>query len=75
MRWRVLTQQTQHAEPTRATFARRLVHGHFPVKDVERRGNRWNVDTGAGIERLDRRSILEANTPEICGWTLDADER
>lgn len=51
------------------------MHGDFPVKDVERRGNRRNVDTGAGIARLDRRSIPEVDTAEIRSGTLDVDER
>ena len=56
---------------------RALVHGHEPVEEVEeveRSANRWNLDTGAGIRRLNRLSLLEASAPELRSWTFDVDE-
>ena len=53
---------------------RALAHGHEPVEEVERSANRWNLDTGAGIRRLNRLSLLEANAPELRSWTFDVDE-
>ena len=53
---------------------RALVHGHEPVEAVERTANRWNLDTGAGIRRLNRLSLLEANSPELRSWTFHVDE-
>ena len=52
---------------------RALVHGHRPLVEVERTGNRWNIDTGAGIPQLNRLSILELG-PELRSWTFDVDE-
>ena len=40
---------------------RALVHGHEPVEHVECTANRWNIDTGAGIPRLNRLSLVEVN--------------
>ena len=37
---------------------RALVHGHEPVEEVERTANRWDIDTGAGIRRFNRVSLL-----------------
>ena len=53
---------------------RALVHGHWPVKDVERVHNRWNIDTGAGIGRRQRLSILKVNAAEMHSWTFDVNE-
>ena len=53
---------------------RALVHGHEPVGQVERVANRWNIDTGAGIARLNRLSLLEVNTVELRTSTFDVDE-
>ena len=53
---------------------RALVHGHEPVEAVKRTANRWNLDTGAGIRRLNRLSLLEANAPKLRSWTFDVDE-
>ena len=53
---------------------RALVHGHWPVKEVETVHNRWNIDTGAGIGPRQRLSILKVNAAEISGWTFDVDE-
>ena len=53
---------------------RALVHGHEPVREVERTANRWNVDTGAGIASLNRLTLLKVNRPEIECWTFDVDE-
>ena len=52
---------------------RSLVHGHRPLVEVERTGNRRNIDTGAGIPQLNRLSILELG-PELRSWTFDVDE-
>ena len=48
------------------------MHGHRPVVEVERTGNRWNIDTGAGIAQLNRLSILELGA-ELRPWTFDVD--
>ena len=53
---------------------RALAHGHEPVEEVERSANRWNLDTGADIRRLNRLSLLEASAPELRSWTFDVDE-
>ena len=49
---------------------RALVHGHEPVRDVECTANRWNIDTGAGIPRLNCLTVLEVNR----AGTFDVDE-
>ena len=53
---------------------RALVHGHWPVTEVETTFNRWNIDTGAGHEALNRLSLLEVNAPELRAWTFEVDE-
>ena len=53
---------------------RALVHGHWPVREVENTFNRWNIDTGAGHPALNRLTLLEVNAPEIRTWTFDVDE-
>lgn len=53
---------------------RALVHGHYPVDEVECVANRWNIDTGAGIPHLNRLSIIECNAPEVRSWTFDVEE-
>ena len=53
---------------------RALVHGHAPVRDVERTSNRWNIDTGAGIPSLNRLTVLEVNGAEFRSRTFDVDE-
>ena len=53
---------------------RALVHGHWPVEEVETTRNRWNLDTGAGHAKLNRLSLLEVNAPELRAWTFDVDE-
>ena len=53
---------------------RALVHGHEPVEQVECVANRWNVDTGAGIARLNRLSLVAVNAPELRTWTFEVDE-
>ena len=53
---------------------RALVHGHWPVKEVETTLNRWNIDTGAGHPELNRLSLIVVNEHELCTWTFDVDE-
>ena len=53
---------------------RALVHGHWPVKEVETTLNRWNIDTGAGHDEFNRLSLLEVNREELRSWTFDVDE-
>ena len=53
---------------------RALVHGHEPVEHVECTANRWNIDTGAGIPRLNRLSLVEVNAPQVRTWTFPVDE-
>lgn len=49
---------------------RALVHGHWPVKEVETSHNRWNIDTGAGLPN-GRLSLVEVNALELRTWTFD----
>ena len=44
---------------------RALVHGHAARNGVRRSANRWNIDTGAGIQRLNRLTILHVNGRQI----------
>ena len=53
---------------------RALVHGHQPVREVERTANRWNIDTGAGTQHLDRLSLLELSSEELRTWIFPVDE-
>ena len=53
---------------------RALVHGHWPVREVETTLNRWNIDTGAGHQALNRLSLLEVNGSQLRAWTFDVDE-
>ena len=45
----------------------RVFVGHQPVSDPERRGNRWNIDTGAGVSYLDPLTLarIDVDPPEI----------
>lgn len=60
--------------PSLSTDCARSVHGHEPVKEIERTANRLNIDTGAGIPRLNRLTLLEVNQAEIRSHTFDVDE-
>lgn len=51
-----------------------LVHGHWPVKEVETTYNRSNIDTGAGHATLNRLSLIVVNEPKLRTWTFDIDE-
>ena len=53
---------------------RALLHGHEPVEALECSANRWNLDTGAGVGRFNRLSLLEVNLPAFCSWTFDVRE-
>ena len=53
---------------------RALVHGHWSVQEVETTLNRWNIDIGAGLEALNRLSLLEVNVEVFRSWTFDVDE-
>ena len=53
---------------------RALVHGHFVVDEVERVGNRWNIDTGATFAGRDRLTLLHVNATPLRPWTFDVDE-
>ena len=44
---------------------RALVHGHQPCNRAGRRANRWNIDTGAGLQRLNRLTLLHVNGRRI----------
>ena len=50
-----------------------LVHGHQPVEEVESTGNRWNVDTGAGIEAICQRAfaVLGIDSAETASRVFD----
>ena len=62
----------RHSHPVEALRA--LVHGHVPVREVECTGNRWDIDTGAGIARFNRLTVLELNGPEFLAWTFAVHE-
>ena len=51
-----------------------LVHGHQPVEEVECTGNRWNLDTGAGIRRLNCLRLVEVNGSDLRSCTFDVGE-
>ena len=53
---------------------RALVHGHFVVDEVQRRANRWNVDTGASFPGRDRLTLLHVNGRRLRARTFDVDE-
>ena len=65
-------QDAARARPVKGLRA--LVHGHWPVEEVAPILNRWNMDTGAGIGRRQRLSLLLVNAPEIQVWKFDVDE-
>ena len=48
-----------------------LVHGPFVVDEVERVGNRWNIDTGATFPGRDRLTLLHVNARRIRPWTFE----
>ena len=66
------TRRRHRARPVEGVRA--LVHGHQPVEEVECTANRWNVDTGAGIRRLNRLTLIAVTPPELRSWTFDVDE-
>lgn len=66
-------QDAARARPVKGLRA--LVHGHWPVEEVAPTLNRWNIDTGAGIGRRQRLSLLQVNGPEMNVWTFEVDER
>ena len=51
-----------------------LVHGHDAGKTVRRSANRWNIDTGAGLRRLNRLTVLHVNASRIRRSMFDVDE-
>ena len=53
---------------------RALVHGHASRKGVGRSANRWNIDTGAGISRLNRLTLLHVNGRTIRPSRFPVDE-
>ena len=71
-RWREIDFKTN----TWTIPAERMKMGveHKVPLQVERVANRWNFDTGAGIARLNRLSLLEVNTVELRTSTFDVDE-
>ena len=44
------------------------------MEQVERVANRWNIDTGAGIARLNRFSLVEVNPAQLRTWTFPVGE-
>ena len=68
----VETIRRHRSEPVQGLHA--LVVGHEPVIDIERTANRWNVDTGAGIARFNRLSLLSVNESKFRSWTFPVDE-
>ena len=61
----VASEKTRDCESLRAVGLRALVHGHSARRGVSRGTNRWNIDTGAGIARLNRLTILHLNGRQI----------
>ena len=53
---------------------RAFVHGHATRNGVRRSANRWNIDTGAGIQRLNRLTILHVNGRQIRASRFPVDE-
>ena len=53
---------------------RALAHSHVPAREVECIGNRWDIDTGAAIARINRLSLIEVNCVEISSSTIDVDK-
>ena len=53
---------------------RLLIHGHWPHPDPRRRGNRWNVDTGAGIVSMNRLTLARIDVDPIELHTFDVEE-
>ena len=53
---------------------RALVHGHAAGRTVRQSANRWNVDTVAGIGRLNRLTLLHVNAREIRAARFPVDE-
>ena len=53
---------------------RALVHGHAARRGVRPTANRWNIDTGAGIQRLNRLTILHVNGRRIRASRFPVDE-
>ena len=51
-----------------------LVHGHDAGKTVRYSANRWNIDTGAGLRRLNRLTLLHVNARRIRPLTVPVDE-
>ena len=66
-------QDAARARPVKGLRA--LVHGHWRVEAVAPILNRWNIDTGAGIGRRQRLSLLQVSVPEMKAWTFEVDER
>lgn len=60
-----------HSRPIEGLRA--LVHGHWPVREVETTLNRWNIDTGAGWPN-GKLSVIEVNALELRTWTFDVDD-
>ena len=53
---------------------RLLIHGHWPNPDPRRGGNRWNVDTGAGIVSMNRLTLARIDVDPIVLHTFDVEE-
>ena len=51
---------------------RELITGHYPCEDVQRDGNWWCIDTGAGLARLARLTLARVDCEKIEITTLDA---
>src|SRR5262249_28379037 len=58
-----------------ANFGKFIVHGHTPVRQVDKRRNRINIDTGAyatgnlTLLRIEGTSMLVSNGLELVGGT------
>ena len=61
-------------EPETIPDLRLLIHGHWPNPDPRRRGNRWNVDTGAGIVSMNRLTLARIDVDPIELHTFDVEE-
>ena len=51
---------------------RALITGHYPGEDVQRDGNWWCIDTGAGLARLARLTLARVDCERIETTTVQA---
>ena len=57
---------------TQVKGVRELITGHYPCEDVQRDGNWWCIDTGAGLARLARLTLARVDCEQIETTTVHA---